>query len=353
MQSQQSNEGPTLSEFPSDYELIDFGRGRKLESFGSVVLDRPCPAANCQVSIAKAWESAKLIFDPSPDRSGHWHCLQGENNPTDPWIVETNTSSACSQAGLIVSHAIPGCMKPNDRLLRLIVRPQTSGQVGLFPEHWQQWPWFSTQLERWRNRHSASANDASSASMLPSNFQPLPRVLHLFAYTGATTLALAAVGAEVTHVDAMRSAVDWARENCRASDMGSLPIRWIVDDARKYIDREQKRGKKYDLVLLDPPSYGHGASGEAWVIQRDLEPLLRRCAELISNQGIGIVLTGHSLDIDLQRLHHTVCETTKTFGKAVFETERSVLTDRSGKTLDCGYVVRFLTDSAYQSKPWR
>jgi len=153
------------------------------------------------------------------------------------------------------------------------------------------------------------------------------------------------MGAEVTHVDAMRSAVQWARDNCRASERESLPIRWIVDDARKYVERERKRGKKYDLVLLDPPTYGHGASGEAWSIQRDLKPLLCSCVELISNQGIGMVLTGHSVDIDLQELYDAVRRSSKNLECTEFETARSKLTDRSGRTLDCGYVARFLIDS--------
>lgn len=298
-----------------DYELIDLGHGRKLESFGGVIVDRPCPAANCQRGQPNAWESAKLIYEASSDRAGRWRSPHGGSMPDEPWTV-----------------LVPCSFPANIPSLRLIVRPQASGQLGLFPEHWQQWTWFHEQIERWRNSRPKT-----------SSTHPAPRVLHLFAYTGATTLALAAMGAEVTHVDAMRSAVSWARDNSQSSQLDSLPIRWIVDDARAYVERERKRGKTYDFVLLDPPSYGHGATGKDWIIGRDLEPLLRSCTELMSTEGYGIVLTGHSLDIDPQRLHSAVCKGPKFSGTTLPESSRAVLKDRSGRNLDCGYVARFLT----------
>lgn len=318
---------------PQPYELIDFGRGRKLESFGGFVVSRPSPAASGQVSLPGVWESAKLIYEPSQDRTGRWLRPTGDQQSEEPWTVELNASSSVYPWNAVASEGSQRSFKLDDPSLRFIVRPQTSGQLGLFPEHWLQWPWYDMRLERWKNLHSQSK----------------PRVLHLFAYTGATTIALAAMGAEVTHVDAMRSAVEWARDNCRASDRESLPIRWIVDDARKYVDRERKRGKEYDLVILDPPTYGHGAAGEAWSIQRDLEPLICRCAELISNRGIGIVLTGHSLDIELPEVHRMVRRGSKKLEYAGFEVERSIVTDRSGRPMDCGYVARFLTDCDYRS----
>jgi 23S rRNA (cytosine1962-C5)-methyltransferase len=332
MQSHPSIEPVRNHPSPHVYELIDFGRGRKLESFGGFVVNRPCPAASGKVSLPDAWESANLIYESSLDRPGRWQQPTGDNQPPASWVVEFHDSS--SESFL------------DARPLRFIVRPQTSGQLGLFPEHWLQWPWLGNQLERWRKLHSKPVHNTPVHSDQKTSNEPTqPRVLHLFAYTGATTLALATMGAEVTHVDAMRSAVEWARDNCRASGRESLPIRWIVDDARKYVERERKRGKKYDLVLLDPPTYGHGASGEAWSIQRDLEPLLCRCADLISDQGIGLVLTGHSIDIDLQELNCAVRRSSKNLACTEFETARSNLTDRSGRTLDCGYVARFFIDS--------
>ncbi|MCU0710267.1 MAG: class I SAM-dependent methyltransferase, partial [Pirellula sp.] len=206
--------------------------------------------------------------------------------------------------------------------LKLWIKPQVSGQLGAFPEHWQQWPWFCEQIEGWHARSS----DRSP-----------PRVLHLFAYTGATTLALAMMQAEVTHVDAMRSAVEWARENARWSQLESLPIRWIIDDARDYVQREIKRERRYELIVLDPPSYGHGSRGQAWSIGRDLEPLIADCHSLLSGDAIGIVLSGHSPDVDLNHLGGGMP------GLCSPQIVRATLRDRSGRALDCGYVARFLT----------
>lgn len=295
------------------YELIDFGRGRKLESFGGIVVDRPCPAAESFPAVSDAWKSAVLIYQPAQDRKGHW-LGSGENPPfPERWIVEIPIPSEVSR-------------------LRLIARAQATGQLGVFPEHWHHWEWIKTQFAVWRAAWCKGNGEVSK-----------PRVLNLFAYTGATTLALASMQGDVTHVDAMRSAVDWARENSHASKLESSSIRWIVDDARKYVSREGRRKKKYELILLDPPSYGHGAAGQSWSIQRDLVPLLLECAALVDPQGIGIVLTGHSPDVDLQHLHRTLVGSNLRPCWSNSETGKASLRDRAGRSLNCGYFARFFT----------
>jgi 23S rRNA (cytosine1962-C5)-methyltransferase len=300
---------------PLGYELIDFGRGRKLESFGGILVNRPCPAADSLSTTTNDWESARLIYQLAQDRKGHWLGSGGNPPLPEPWMVEI---------------ALPNDMHH----LRLVARALAAGQLGVFPEHWQQWEWFKTHFGRWR-----------VAGREGNGVFGKPRILHLFAYTGATTLALAAMQGDVTHVDAMRSAVEWARENSQASQLESSSIRWIVDDARKYVSREARRKKKYDLIVMDPPSYGHGAAGQSWSIQRDLEPLLLECAALVDPQGIGIVLTGHSPDIDLQQLHRALARSDRGPSWSNWETERASLQDRAGRTLDCGYVARFFTHS--------
>lgn len=305
------------SNVPNDvYELIDFGQGRKLESFGGVVVDRPCAVANGGAALPEAWESAELIYKNDDAKQGKWIA------------ADSTTRYGVSLASVTSSWPVilPG--------LRLLAKPQITGQLGLFPEHWQQWPWLQQQLHRWDRLQTRRASTEHA-----------PRALHLFAYTGASTLALARMRAEVTHVDAMRSAVEWARENSRASDMQAYPIRWIVDDARKYVEREQRRHKRYELILLDPPSYGHGADGRAWSIQRDLEPLLRSCASLVSEDGIGLVLTGHSPDLDLPGLRRALVDSKEGTQFPGWECKPVVLRDRSGRSLPCGYVARFLTES--------
>lgn len=294
---------PTASDLPAGYELIDFGNQRKLESFGGVIVDRPCPAAIGEPSSPDLWSSAQLIYDKQSAREvrrNTWLHGHKQKLTTNEWM--------CGHRGF-----------------RFLVRPQSTGQLGLFPEHWQLWDWIEHQLH---NRCSP----------------PPARVLHLFAYTGTTSLAIARMGAEVTHVDAMESAVAWGRVNAERSHVAHLPIRWIVEDARTYVRRELQRGRTYDLILLDPPSYGHGARGQAWQIQRDLSPLLVNCWKLLSDRGIGVILSGHSPDIHLRTLLAEILSANVHRFTARLETEQAALTDRIGRKLDCGYVARFLAN---------
>jgi len=302
------------------YELIDFGDGRKLERFGEMVVDRPCPAASVPKASKHVWLSAELIFKAprmGEERGGGWIYRGQQVHPLDriePWL--------CHHHGLVFE-----------------IRPQRTGQVGVFPEHWLGWPWIQERLGEQDLRGNMGAETAVPSSVFAA--QPL-KALHLFAYTGATTLALAAMGMHVTHVDAMESAVGWARENARLSAMGECPIRWIVDDARAYVARELRRGNQYDLILLDPPSYGHGSRGQAWEIGRDLMPMLQDVWSLLSERAIGVLLTGHSPDVDLRAIHRGLAAFAGGTGSVRFDSLQAKLTDAAGRGLDCGYVARFL-----------
>ncbi len=160
--------------------------------------------------------------------------------------------------------------------LTLELRPTDAGQVGLFPEHAQVLPWLREQVVS-----RTTAGD------------PPPTVLHLFAYTGLATLAMSRSGAAVTHVDSARPSVAWARRNADLSGLAERPIRWIVDDARAFAEREARRGRRYVGLVLDPPTYGHGAGGRAWRIETDLEPLLAVCARML-DPGAFVLLTAHT-----------------------------------------------------------
>ena len=162
----------------------------------------------------------------------------------------------------------------SDKQFRLLLSPLPSGQVGVFPEQLANWNWIAKSVAK------------PQAAML--------RVLNLFAYTGGSTLAAACAGAEVTHVDAAKSMVARARENAEASGLADAPIRWIVEDALKFCQREVKRGNQYDAVILDPPTYGHGPKGEAWSIKRDLLPLLNLCKQLTSGRLKFALCTCHT-----------------------------------------------------------
>jgi 23S rRNA (cytosine1962-C5)-methyltransferase len=232
-----------------DYELLDVGRGARLERFGSRVVVRPLPEATGAHRDAALWRAASLRYDPDGGWSGR--------DAASIWQMDI--------AGL-----------------RVELRPTAAGQVGLFPEQASSWAWL-------RDRVS-----------------PGVRVLNLFGYTGVATLVAAAAGASITHVDASRPTVGWARRNAELSSLADRPIRWIVDDAATFVGRELRRGRGYDGVLLDPPSYGHGSAGQPWRIEADLAPLLDRCAELVGNSDGFVLLTAHTPGIGQDRLAETL-----------------------------------------------
>ena len=212
------------------YELLDFGRGRKLERFGEVLVDRPCPVATRR-PVLDDWGHAQLRFDP---------------NAKPKWKRRGQVST-------------PWRMAWGEVHFQLDVTP--AGQVGVFPEQEASWQYIARKLA---NREQA-------------------RVLNLFAYTGGSTLAAATAGAEVVHVDAAKPVVQWAKENAKRSGMAEAPIRWIVEDAPKFVRREVKRGNRYDAIIMDPPSYGHGPKKEAWKLSTDLMDLLRDCKQLLTS----------------------------------------------------------------------
>jgi 23S rRNA (cytosine1962-C5)-methyltransferase len=244
-----------------DYELLDFGGGRKLERFGKWVLDRPAPGVDGPVKHRDLWRTATARYEGSRTTEGEW-------NPKK-WQV----ASGELQVEL-----------DDDREFKLLLSALPSGQVGVFPEQLENWAWIAKQCAK-------TAKPVSDSTPVPGQ---TARVLNLFAYTGGSTLAAVCAGAEATHVDAAKSMVARARENAEASELAQAPIRWIVEDAVKFCQREVKRGNQYDAVILDPPTYGHGPKGEAWSIKRDLLPLLELCRELTAGRLKFALLTCHT-----------------------------------------------------------
>lgn len=233
-----------------DLDLIDSGDGRRLERFGPRVVDRTAPAAvNPALRPAADWAKPDLRW-----AKGAW--VRGA--AAEPWQVKV--------AGLTLE-----------------CRPAAGGQVGIFPEHAVTWPWLDRQVR-------ATAEKLGRA----------PEVLSLFAYTGGASLACARAGAQVAHIDASRPAVGWARRNAELSGLAEAPVRWIVDDARAFVRRERRRGRHYDAVVLDPPTYGHGNG--AWQIETDLEPLLEDIAALIGPRPSFALLSAHTPGYDGDRL---------------------------------------------------
>ena len=266
-----------------DYELIDAGDQRRLERFGERVVDRPAPAAVRPAAASRReWAAADLRFDPKGGWSG---------GPQTPWTF--------SSGGVVLE-----------------LRAGANGQLGIYPEHRTLWPWLRKRLED----------------------REAPAVLHLFAATGATTLALAVAGAEVTHVDGSKAAVAWARRNAELSGLIDRPIRWIVDDAVGYTLREARRGRQYDGIVLDPPSYGHGPRGERWAIDRALPDLLTAVASVAATDAF-ILVTAHSTGVDEDGLQTTV---SAAFPRASVRVERIELTATSGAVLPLGVAARII-----------
>lgn len=281
---------PALVDFGSDAG----GRGRRLERLGGVLVDRPLPQATGPRRQPDAWVEAAAVFAGDEGGRGTW---QFRAAVPDPWKV-----------------ALP----LGGRRIRLEVRPAPSGQVGVFLEQWPQWRWL--------------------AQVTPAGC----RMLSLFGHSGAATLAVAAAGAEVVHVDASRQACDLARRNAAASGLDEAAVRWICDDARGFVAREVRRGSRYDGVILDPPSWGHGPRGQAFSLDRDLAPLLADLARLLQPSGAEdrrgpILLTCHSPRWHHRRLQDTLADT---LGLDTVEAGRLTCTDTAGRGLALGDYAR-------------
>ena len=240
-----------------NYELLDFGDGRKLEKFSGVVLNRPCPAAEgVAKTMPELWGEQAGRFRGPRTGDGSWAPNHKTWVPAEWQFVYEGTAS-----------------------FRLGLEALPSGQVGVFPEQRENWDWIAKQVGR--------------AKPLAADAPPL-KVLNLFAYTGGSTLAAVAAGADVVHIDAAHASVDRAKQNAVLSGFGERSIRWIPEDALKFCQREVKRGNKYDAVILDPPTYGHGPKGQAWKINEHLLPLLQLCGELTEGQRKFVLVTCHS-----------------------------------------------------------
>ena len=273
---------------PSDYELIDFGGGARLERFGDRVVDRPHPGALGPRSAHAPWRTADLRFD----RDRGW---SGPGFPAEAWRF--------GHDGLVME-----------------LRPTDAGQVGLFPEHLAMLDWLRRCIE---------------GRTTPSH---PPSVLHLFAYTGLATLATAAGGAEVTHVDASRPTVAWARRNAELSGLAGRPIRWIVDDAVGFTEREVRRGRRYTGVVLDPPTYGHGPESRPWRLEDDLSRLLTATARVLEPGGF-LLLTAHTPGFDGPRLAELLRTHPGANGNSVEQGELAI-SPNDGRALELGAFAR-------------
>lgn len=235
-----------------EYELIDSGQGEKLERYGPYILRRPDPEALWMKSKnLDAWDRADLKFV----RTG----------------IKTNLSRA--KAGWIIKEGTPKNWNIKFGNLIFSIRPTSFKHTGLFPEQLSNWQW--------------------TEKLITKRSKPIS-VLNLFGYTGGATLAAAKAGAEVCHVDGSKTAVEWARINAKLSSLEDAPIRWIVDDVLIFLKREIKRGRKYDAIIMDPPSFGHGPKDELWKIEEHFLELMKLCHDILSDDPLFVIINGYT-----------------------------------------------------------
>ena len=278
----------------SDYELLDSGRGAKLERFGPYRLLRPEAEAVWQPALPESeWQKADAIYKPAPEENGgHWE----------------------------YKNRLPARWKLNYGSLSFWAQTSASRHLGVFPEQSCQWDWAEKVI---RLSHSK------------------PRVLNLFGYTGIASLSAAAAGAHVTHLDASRKVITWAHENQSLSGLDSLPIRWMLEDAVKFVQREQRRGNRYDAIILDPPKFGRGPKGEVWDFYKLLPDLLEYCLSILVPDPLFIQLTAYAVKASAATLFTAINEITANFKGVTTAGEIGLLESHANRYLSTAVFSRW------------
>lgn len=273
-----------------DYELIDSGDGAKLERFGKYLFSRPESQAMWSRTLPRSeWDQAHGVFIPSGEESGgHW---QLKKQVDEQWVMRYPL--------------------PIQSELRFSVMTTPGRHLGVFPEVASHWDFMAESIQKAGQR---------------------PNVLNLFGYTGLATLAAAAAGASVTHIDASKKSVTWARENQELSGLSEKPIRWIVEDALKYVQREAKRGVKYDGVILDPPKFGRGPKGEVWEVYKSLPNLLEEIRKCLSENPLFVIVTVYAVRASAIHVAQAVDEMMRKY-KGILDSGELVTREKSANRL--------------------
>ena len=280
-----------------DYELLDCGRGEKLERWGDKILVRPDPQAIWNTPrTMRGWKVNDGRYSRSNTGGGHWD----KRNLPQHWTVRYGS-------------------------LTFQVGPMNFKHTGLFPEQAANWDFAQEQIA-----HAGREIN----------------VLNLFAYTGGATVACAAAGAKVCHVDAAKGMVAWAKENARLSHLSDAPVRWIVDDCAKFVEREIRRGRRYDALIMDPPSYGRGPSGEVWKLEENLYPFLELVVKVLSDQPLFIIINSYTTGLAPSVLGYLLDTlVTKKYGGHTECQELGLPVTASGLALPCGATGRWMANS--------
>ena len=283
-----------ISDAWQDFELIDCADGEKLERWGKYLLVRPDPQAIWSTPrLDGRWNSPDAQYHRSDTGGGRW----SRTRLPESWLI-------------------------GYRDLTFHVKPMNFKHTGLFPEQATNWDWVSRVIR-------SAGRDVS--------------VLNLFGYTGAATLACAKAGASVCHVDAAKGMVAWGKENAVSSGLAEAPIRWIVDDCAKFVEREIRRGRQYDAIIMDPPSYGRGPGGEVWKLEKDLWPFVSLCAKVLSDAPLFVLINSYTTGLSPSVLTYlTESIFTKKYGGKSEAQELGLPVTDSGLVLPCGASCRWI-----------
>jgi len=287
-----------LKTLPSaDYELIDSGNEEKLERYGKYVLRRPDPQALWNKTLPEIeWKNADATFGADKKT---WK--KKNASMQNEWQISFDNLPA--QAGL-----------------KFNIKPTAFKHTGVFPEQEPNWIFIKEKIK---------------------NAQRPIKVLNLFGYTGGATLAALSAGAEVTHVDGSKSAITWAKENAELSGLDKKPVRWIIDDARKFVMREIKRGGKYDGIIMDPPSFGRGGKGEIWKIESDFLKLLEECSKILSDNPLFFIINGYAAGYSSQAYYNALKPLVEKYGGEFEIGELTIQESKAKRLLPCGIFARW------------
>ena len=269
-----------------DYTVLDTGDGMKLERWGDVILSRPDPQVIWAKQAPELWQAAHAEYVRSDRGGGQWNFIR---KLPERWTISYGP-------------------------LRFYVRPTGFKHTGLFPEQAVNWDWMSALIKQ---RGGA-------------------RVLNLFGYTGGATVACAKAGAEVCHVDAAKGMVLWARENRELSGVDETRVRWIIDDALKFVQREKRRGKTYDGLLMDPPSYGRGPGGEVWKLENELYSLVSACEKVLARDALFMLINSYTTGLQPAVLNNMLTMTVARTRSGKVIADEIVLPVTAGGVLPCG-----------------
>ncbi len=284
----------------NDYEVIDCSKGEKLERWGDYLLVRPDPQVIWDTPKKEnGWRKMNGHYHRSSKGGGEWEFFQLPKE----WTIEYSL--------------------PINKKLTFHLKPFSFKHTGLFPEQAANWNWFSQLI----------ADAVSKGRQV--------KVLNLFAYTGGATLAAAAAGASVTHVDASKGMVTWAKENAISSGLKDAPIRWLVDDCVKFVEREIRRGNHYDAIIMDPPSYGRGPKGEIWKIEESVYPLIQLCSQILTDNPLFFLINSYTTGLQPAVLSYMISTVLGTANGTVTASEIGLPVSSNGLVLPCGASGRY------------